>query len=97
MSDFSLAGQFVVVDCPSCGMQFALTKDYYNRRLNDHKTFLCPSGHSQYFGGLSEHDKAKKEIDELKQSFDRQKKTVEFYDYKLRYLKGVITKMKKKK
>ncbi len=32
-----------------CGIEFCLPRSVYERRLEDHKTFYCPNGHSQHF------------------------------------------------
>lgn len=40
---------FVINDCPSCGIVYALTKDYEARRLEDGKSWHCPNGHSVVF------------------------------------------------
>lgn len=37
--------ELYVTDCPSCGVQFALTKEYQERRRKDGKSFSCPNGH----------------------------------------------------
>ena len=34
-----------VTSCPSCGVIYALTKDYQERRYDDGKGFYCPNGH----------------------------------------------------
>lgn len=37
--------QFVVEICCNCGMAFAVTNDFQDRRVNDHARFYCPNGH----------------------------------------------------
>jgi hypothetical protein len=34
-----------VVDCPSCGVVFAITAEYEDRRRADGQGFYCPNGH----------------------------------------------------
>lgn len=46
---------FVTELCSYCGMPFALTSDYRERRIQDHRTFYCPDGHPQGYTG--ENDK----------------------------------------
>lgn len=43
-----------VVCCSHCGMHFAITDQFKRARRNDHKSFYCPAGHSQYFPGESD-------------------------------------------
>lgn len=31
--------------CPTCGIQFTLPKEYFDRRFKDGKHFYCPNGH----------------------------------------------------
>jgi hypothetical protein len=40
-----------------CGIEFCLPKSVYERRLEDHKLFYCPNGHSQHFAAESESEK----------------------------------------
>ena len=50
---FTLTMTFTTVDCPNCGLTFAITKDFDNRRRDDHRTFYCPMGHSMSYNGPS--------------------------------------------
>jgi HPt (histidine-containing phosphotransfer) domain-containing protein len=43
--------------CITCGCVIGMQDEYYDRRLDDHKNFHCPNGHSQYFSGESEAEK----------------------------------------
>lgn len=38
-----------VTDCPRCGVIFAVTEDYEQRRQSDGKTFYCPNDHPMSF------------------------------------------------
>jgi adenine-specific DNA methylase len=40
---------FVVVDCPSCGLLFAITNEFQHRRSEDGKGFYCPVGHNMSY------------------------------------------------
>lgn len=55
---------FTVNDCPSCGVVYALTKDYEARRLEDGKSWHCPNGHSVMFT-KSESTKQRERADSL--------------------------------
>jgi len=45
-----LAGiNFVTMYCSECGIPYAITNDYKDRRACDHKSFYCPAGHKQHF------------------------------------------------
>lgn len=52
--------EFSVVDCPNCGIQFAITGSYERRRRADHVNFYCPSGHAQHYPGQTDEDRLRK-------------------------------------
>lgn len=54
----------VVEHCCSCGVSFGLSKDLYNKRVNDHLDFYCPNGHGQHYLGKSEADRLKDQLNE---------------------------------
>lgn len=95
--------EFVVEHCCNCHVPFAMTRDTYNRRREDHKTFYCPNGHPQVYTGKSELQRAREEI-------DRQKRTIEWErertkqarderdrkEYERRAAVGQVTKIKKR-
>jgi DNA-binding XRE family transcriptional regulator len=62
MSSFVGGINFITEECCNCGMSFAMTDDFRKQRLNDHKSFYCPKGHSQYYSGKPEEQKLKEEL-----------------------------------
>jgi len=89
--------------CPNCGIAFAIPENYQQRRRRDHKTFYCPSGHTQYYPQESDIDKAKretseakKEADRLKQCVTHKKELLQRTEYQVRHFKGEVTKLKRK-
>lgn len=72
MSKYVDGIEFVTEECCNCGMPFAMTKDFYNRRQNDHKSFYCPAGHSQYYAGKSEAQKLKEKLAKKQEQLDAQ-------------------------
>lgn len=93
---------FIVEACCSCGMQFAMTQDFRQRRYDDGGEFFCPSGHRQLF--------MKSAVTRLKEELaaaQRQQahaeevaatrlKNVERLHNEIRTRKGVATKLKKR-
>lgn len=68
------ATTLVVHDCPSCGVQYGVTKEFEDRRREDGRTFYCPNGHSVvYNGGLSA---AQKEANWLKRELETSQRLV---------------------
>jgi len=59
------AGQvnLYVLDCSNCGVIFAITTDYEDRRRNDGKGFHCPNGHTCIWHE-SETDRQRKRADQ---------------------------------
>lgn len=62
MSKYVDGIEFITEECCSCGMPFAMTKGFYDRRRNDHKSFYCPAGHSQHYTGKSEAQRLKDKL-----------------------------------
>lgn len=56
----NIAMEFTVIDCPRCGLHFAINADYEKRRRADHQQFRCPEGHWQAFQGDTETERLRK-------------------------------------
>jgi len=50
--------------CSNCGILFGMPDFYEKKRRQDHKSFYCPNGHSQYFPAESEAEKYKRLYEE---------------------------------
>lgn len=84
----------VVIACASCGTSFAMQEDLEAHRREDHKTFYCPNGHTQYFPGKSELEKTK---ENLKWERDRAARLLAERDQisaSLRTTKGHVTRLR---
>lgn len=91
-----------VLDCANCGIVFAITEDFEQRRRADGAIFYCPSGHNQSWHE-SENDKIRRERDKLKQDAARLQENINFQreqrevaERQARAYKGVATKLKKR-
>jgi len=62
MAKFVEGVYFEVEVCCKCGQPFAMTSDFKERRLNDHKYFYCPSGHRQYYVGKTKEQRLKERL-----------------------------------
>lgn len=94
--------QLETVECANCCMTFAVAGQFIRDRRNDHKSFYCPSGHSNYFSGPSEAEKLKLELAQKERDLEWQRSRVsslqrnkEYIENQLRATKGVVTKAKK--
>lgn len=62
MSKFVDEVWFEIEECCNCGMPFAMTTDFKNRRLKDHKSFYCPMGHGQHYTGWTEEQNLRRQL-----------------------------------
>lgn len=62
MSQITQLEFFNVLHCANCGVGFAISTEYEDKRRADRRTFYCPNGHSQWFPGKTD----KKVIEELR-------------------------------
>lgn len=82
--------------CCECNISFGVTIDFYNKRKNDHKSFHCPLGHSQYFLRKSDKEKLKHENEILKAKELNLKEELYFAKKSIIAYKGHLTRVKKK-
>ena len=50
------------IECYSCGVIFGVPSELYDNRINDHKSFSCPNGHSQSFVGKTEAERLREKL-----------------------------------
>ena len=62
MAEIQLTSTYVTETCCNCGIAFAMPKDFYDKRRNDHESFCCPKGHGQYYSGESDKEKLEKQL-----------------------------------
>lgn len=56
-----------VVQCASCAIKYAIPRKFVSERRDDHKSFYCPNGHSQWFPGKSDAEKLRAELEREKE------------------------------
>lgn len=100
MGDFFGNG-LVVVECANCHMNFGVTPAFQTDRMNDHKGFMCPNGHSNVYRGQSEEEKLRMERDRLKQQLAQKDDSIKYQrdqrekaEKKVIAYKGVVTRTK---
>ena len=96
-----LSSEFEVETCCNCGTVFAVPKEYATRRKNDHKSFHCPNGHSQYYSAKSDKEKLQDQLEHCRldrdfwqDGHDAEKNKRQAVERSRSSLRGVITKMK---
>ncbi|MCC7158854.1 MAG: hypothetical protein IT281_04890 [Ignavibacteria bacterium] len=62
MGQITLHGEFEVINCGGCGVTFALTSSFVEKRRNDHKGFYCPNGCNRYYPGKSDEEILKEKL-----------------------------------
>lgn len=68
----------IVLDCPNCGVIFAITTDYEQRRRNDKQKLYCPNGHPMIYHE-SEADRLREDKQRLEQSLRMERDNAEFW------------------
>lgn len=97
MTTFTRAEAFEIVHCANCGIPFAITTDFEKRRRADRKSFYCPAGHSQWFPGETDADRAQRLAGQLDMERTRRAEAQRQLDYQRRARKAVSTRLKKTK
>lgn len=64
--------------CVSCGVVYGLSSKFARDRRDDHATFYCPNGHSQWYPGETEAEKLKKQLAESQKFLANAQKRVEW-------------------
>jgi len=81
------------ITCCICYIPFWITNAHNNRLLSCHNDFYCPNGHCQSYTGESDRDKLKR----AEQNLEGERQYANSLARSNSALRGVITKMKKKK
>jgi hypothetical protein len=59
------AGIYTLVQqtCCNCGVLFGMEAGFDKQRRDDHKSWYCPNGHSQFYSGKSEAQRLQEQLD----------------------------------
>lgn len=85
---------FVTEDCCQCSVPFAMTKEFHDRKVNDHGLFYCPSGHSQRYTGKTEAQKLREQVERLEVQRDHAREESRRARLATSAAKGQLTKAK---
>lgn len=77
-----------------CGISFMVPSHWSQKRREDHKTFYCPNGHSQWFPQESEEEKLRRERDRLKQNTAYLEDRLKDKDRQVSAARGQVTRIK---
>lgn len=99
---------WVIKECPTCHILFAITEQHDNRLVNTKESAYCPSGHSWHYIGKTEAQRWKEQYEQIdnqlklcksdkNELFDEiselQNKTKDLVRSR-GYYKGIVTKLK---
>ncbi len=75
---FNRLQTYTIIACPDqkCGVTFAINNEYRNRRVEDHRSFYCPSGHSMSYGEDNEAEKQRKRADRLARTVEAREEEI---------------------
>lgn len=96
MNEFTNQTEFVVVTCGKCHVQYAMTKEMYQKRHNDHESFYCPNGHCRCFTADSELDKLKDNYKRLMDDYQTKNRQRGYFARSNTALRGHITRLRNK-
>jgi hypothetical protein len=95
MNTITEVTSFTVVYCPGCGMPFAITEDFEDRRRKDGEIFYCPSGCKQSYGD-GENEILKRKLRQANSDKKWWQDHAEMNARSLSATKGQVTKLKKR-
>jgi hypothetical protein len=84
------------VECYRCSVIFGLPSEFYRHRVEDHKDWYCPNGHSQQFIGETEAEKYKRLFNAAKDREAAARAERDQVQASLTATKGVVTKLRKR-
>jgi hypothetical protein len=68
--ELNITVELVTETCCNCGMLFAMSADFQQRRREYRGWFYCPSGHAQYYTGKTVAEKAQEQAARYKRLWD---------------------------
>jgi hypothetical protein len=88
--------QLEALSCANCGVLFAAPEHMLDKRRDNHETFYCPSGHSNYFPDESQAEKYKRLFNAEKDRRAQVQARADQTQASLSATRGVVTKQRKK-
>jgi glycerophosphoryl diester phosphodiesterase len=81
MGTFTVMTKFVTQECNNCGVSFAVTEQFQNKRLEvrgPNNPFYCPNGHKMWYIGKSDADVQRERAEKLEQQLASAQKRIDF-------------------
>lgn len=94
MSTQQYTTTLTIVECAKCHTAFGMTESLDRARRNDHETFYCPLGHSNFYPQESEAEKLRARLASAEASLVHTRDQLQMTEYARRAQKGQATRLK---
>jgi len=95
--------EIVIIECANCSVDFGIGKKFQKRRREDHDSFFCPNGHSNFYPQENAEEKLRKQLEQQKKHTEYARSAqlaaqdqAEHERRSKAAYKGVLTKIKKR-
>jgi hypothetical protein len=92
----TIVEMYTVHCCTECGVDYAMTNAYEDRRRKDHRTFYCLNGHQQYYPQQNEAEKERARAERLERQLANRDEDLRSVRASLTATKGQLTKTRKR-
>jgi hypothetical protein len=70
--------RLATIECANCHMVFGIPTSFERDRRDDHASFYCPAGHSQWFPHKSDKEKLAAQLERERQRLDAERTRSEY-------------------
>jgi len=95
MTDYTTELAMSTHICGECGIVWAMTKEFEEARMDDHKTFYCPNGHGRYYSQESDKEKLKRKLKLSENCCISAKIEADYFERSSRAYKGHFNRVKR--
>jgi hypothetical protein len=85
-----------IIGCAACSIDFGIGEHFEKARREDHGTFYCPNGHSNYYPQANREERLERELDAARALAKRESARRQATEYQRRAAKGQLTKAKRR-
>lgn len=73
MSTYTTTTKMIHIECGGCGQLFAMSKEFKNRRREDHKTWYCPNGCERHYPHETEKEELRRHLSETQEEVNKER------------------------
>jgi hypothetical protein len=98
VNDIATETRIVSIDCSECGVTYGLGAEFVKRHREDHRTFYCPNGHTQWWAPpkRTEADRLREQLEASRSLAKRERERRETAERSVIAYKGVVTRTKRR-